>query len=174
VVVDIKPGSNRNSFNLKSKGVLPVSILGSDDYDVAEIDVPSLLLEGEVAPLRSRLRESADGYLDLKLKFSSEAVQNALGNLQPGQTYDVWITGKFKDGTRILGSDFIVAVPPRRGKRFSGTQKAGEPTGDCEEGSEASAAASTTTGRGKKERTMTVSKPCKGKAIRKRLSSERY
>ena len=29
VEVDIKPGSNRYSFKLKSKGVLPVSILGS-------------------------------------------------------------------------------------------------------------------------------------------------
>jgi hypothetical protein len=48
--------------------------------------------------------------MDLKLKFSSGAVQNALGNLQPGQTYDVWITGEFMDGTRILGSNSCVAV----------------------------------------------------------------
>jgi hypothetical protein len=129
VVVDIKLGSNRNAFKLKPKGVLPVSILGSNDYDVTEIDVSSLLLEEEVAPLRSRLQKRADGYMDLKLKFSSEAVQNALGNLQPGQTYDVWITGNFWDGTRILGSDSFVAAPRSRGKRSSGAMKAGEPTG---------------------------------------------
>jgi hypothetical protein len=119
VEVDIKPGSNRNSFKLKSRGVLSVSILGSDDYDVAEIDVSSLLLQGEVAPLRSRLRKRAGRYMDLKLKFSSGAVQNALGNLEPGQMYDIWITGEFMDGTRILGSDSCVAVVRSWGKRFS-------------------------------------------------------
>jgi hypothetical protein len=128
VEVDIKPGNKRNSFKLKSRGVLPVSILGSDDYDVAEIDVSSLLLQGKVAPLRSRLRKRAGGYMDLKLKFSSGAVQNALGNLQPGQTYDVWITGEFMDGTPILGSDSCVAVPLWRGKWFSWAMEAGEST----------------------------------------------
>jgi hypothetical protein len=114
--VDIKTGSNRNSFKLRSRGVLSVSILGSDDYDVAEIDVSSLLLQGKVAPLRSRLRKRAGGYTDLKLKFPSGAVQNALGDLQPGQMYDIWITGKFRDGTRILGSNSCVAVLRSWGK----------------------------------------------------------
>ena len=125
VVVDVKPGSNQNVFNPKSRGVLPVSILGSNDYDVTEIDVSTLLLEGQAAPLRSRLQKRADGTMDLKLKFSSEAVHNAFGNLQLGQTYDVWITGKFTDGTRIMGSDYFVAAPLSWGKWFSGAMKNG-------------------------------------------------
>jgi hypothetical protein len=111
VNVDIKPGSDANTINLKSKGVLPVAILGSSDYDVTEIDVSSLLLEGEVAPLRSSLQEGADGNMNLMLKFSSEAVRDALGDLQPGQTYDVCITGTFTDGSNFLGCDSVAVVP---------------------------------------------------------------
>jgi hypothetical protein len=125
VVVDIELGSNRKAFKLKSKGRFPARILGSNDYDVAEIDVSSLLFEREVAPLRSRLRKGANGYMDLKLKFSSQAVRNALGNLQPGRTYDVWITGKFRDGTPMQGSDSFVAAPRSRGKWFSGAMREG-------------------------------------------------
>jgi hypothetical protein len=174
VVVDIKLGSNRNAFNLKSRGVLRASILGSADYDVTEIDVSSLLFEREAAPLRSRLRKGAEGYIDLELKFSSEAVRNALGNLEPGRTYDVWITGKFKDGTRLQGSDSFVVVPLARGKRFSEAMNAGETTGRREEEPGTSAATSTTTGRGKKEVNKAVSKPSEGKVIRERQFGERY
>ncbi len=38
-------------------GVLPVAILGSADFDVSEIDISSLLLEG-VAPLRGNYEMS--------------------------------------------------------------------------------------------------------------------
>ena len=125
VVVDIKLGSNRDEFKLRPKGDLPASILGSNDYDVTEIDVSSLLFEREVAPLRSRLRRGSGDCMDLRLKFSSQAVRNALGNLQPGRTYDVWITGKFRDGTPMQGSYSFVAAPLSRGKWFSGAMREG-------------------------------------------------
>jgi hypothetical protein len=174
VVVDIKLGSNRDEFKLRPKGDLPASILGSNDYDVTEIDVSSLLFEREVAPLRSKLRRGPGDCMDLRLKFSSQAVRNALGNLQPGRTYDVWITGKFKDGTPMQGSYSFVAAPPSRGKRFSGVMKAGKTTRRCEKGPRTSAATSTTTGSGKKEENRTVSKTIEGKAMNKRSPSERY
>ena len=34
IEIDIKPGSDRNSINPMSKGVIPVAILGSDEFDV--------------------------------------------------------------------------------------------------------------------------------------------
>jgi hypothetical protein len=131
VIFDIKPGSDRNPINPKSKGVLPAAILGSDDYDVTEIDVSSLLLEGEVPPLRARLKKGGDGYQDLKLKFSSPAVWEALGDLQPCQTYEVWITGTFNDGTQLLGSDSVFVVPckpqhcPEKPKKCQKNKKKG-------------------------------------------------
>ena len=117
IVVDIRPGNARNPINPKSKGVLPVAILGSKDFDVTEIDVSSLLLEGTVAPLRWNLRKGTDGYRDLALKFSNQAVCNALGDMQGGQTYDVKIIGMLKDGTKVAGIDSVYVVPPPRKNR---------------------------------------------------------
>ncbi|MFC1675564.1 LamG-like jellyroll fold domain-containing protein [Planctomycetota bacterium] len=52
VVVDIKPGGCPNPLNVKSRGILPVAILGSADFDINEIDPTSIQLAG-VRPLRS-------------------------------------------------------------------------------------------------------------------------
>jgi hypothetical protein len=42
VNVDIKPGGDRSSINPKSRGVIPVAILGSDTFDVADVVVETL------------------------------------------------------------------------------------------------------------------------------------
>jgi hypothetical protein len=42
VAIDIKPFSWPNSINPKSGGVVPVAILGTDDFDVTTIDVTTL------------------------------------------------------------------------------------------------------------------------------------
>ncbi len=45
--VDIKPGSDPNCFNSNSHGVIPVAILGSEDFDVSIIDPFSVSLDGQ-------------------------------------------------------------------------------------------------------------------------------
>jgi hypothetical protein len=40
--IDIKPGSDPNSINLKKKGLIAVAILGSADFDVTTVDVETL------------------------------------------------------------------------------------------------------------------------------------
>jgi len=40
--IDIKPGSDPNSINTKSMGVVPVAILGSASFDVLDVDVTTL------------------------------------------------------------------------------------------------------------------------------------
>jgi hypothetical protein len=108
VIVDVKPGSDPARIKLGSKGSLPVAILDSMDYDVTEIDVSTLLLGDEVAPLGSSLAQGVDGFPELRLKFSNETVSHTLGDLQPDQTYEIWISGAFQDGTPLLGSDSVV------------------------------------------------------------------
>ena len=44
VEIDIKPGSCPNSWNRESNGVLPVAILGTEDFDVTQIDVSSVTI----------------------------------------------------------------------------------------------------------------------------------
>ncbi len=59
VSVDIKPGSCPSPLNVKSRGVLPVAILGSNDFDVTTINPDTILITregidgvGQVAPIR--------------------------------------------------------------------------------------------------------------------------
>lgn len=84
VDVDINPQSCPNPFNLGSKGILPVAILGTLDFDVSQIDCETVELAGAGA-LRCSLEDVAtayingnecscntegpDGILDLTLKF---------------------------------------------------------------------------------------------------------
>jgi hypothetical protein len=130
VHLDIKPGSWPNPLQLKEKGVLPVAVCGSEDFDVTTIDPESirLTLEGtEVAPLRWSYEDVAtpyegepctghdldgDGYLDLTLKFKAQEVIQTLG-LDAFSDRDVVIlmlTGNLKaefGGTPIQGQDCI-------------------------------------------------------------------
>ncbi|MCH8839506.1 MAG: SBBP repeat-containing protein [Planctomycetes bacterium] len=123
-LVDIKPGSVPNSVNLKSKGVLPVAILGTDEFDVTEVKFDTLrfgdpLLIGNgttgVRPLRSALEDvSGDGLLDLTLKFSTADLVE-YGALGP-DTIEGLLTGALFDGTLFEGMDSIRIVPPKGSK----------------------------------------------------------
>ena len=46
VDIDIKPGSCPNPFNGKSKGSVPVAIVGTGEFDVTDIDITSIELAG--------------------------------------------------------------------------------------------------------------------------------
>jgi hypothetical protein len=54
--LDIKPGSCPNSFNRKTHGVLPVALVGTEDFDVSTVDLATVRLSradgvgGSVAP----------------------------------------------------------------------------------------------------------------------------
>ena len=132
VALDIKPASCPNPINAKSKGVLPVAILGTGDHDVNQIDPASVALEG-IAPLRwakedvatlyepflgkeacdECTEEGSDGYMDLTLKFSSQAVVEALGDVEDGDCLILTITGNLKEefgGTPIIGEDVVLLI----------------------------------------------------------------
>ncbi len=123
VDIDIKPSSCPNPLNVRSKGVLPVAVLGSEDLDVTTIDVASIRL-ADVAPIRSELEDVAapvsdgeececttegpDGYLDLTLKFKTQDIVQALGEVVNGEVLVLTITGELSDETPIEGADCIL------------------------------------------------------------------
>jgi len=129
VAVDIKPGRCPNPLNLASKGILPVAILGSEGFDVSQIDAASVRLAG-VAPIRSSYEDVAtpvsdgnecdcttegpDGYTDLTLKFRTqeivEELVNAQGELADGEVLVLTLMGVLSDQTPIEGADCIVLV----------------------------------------------------------------
>ena len=131
VFVDIKPGSCPNSFNTKNKGVLPVAVLGIEDFDVTTIDPATIVLSREgidenvsllrwsfedvATPFEGELCEchelTGDGYLDLSLKFDTQELVDKL-NLTDiaGETKRLILTGKLKEefgGTAINGEDCL-------------------------------------------------------------------
>jgi hypothetical protein len=128
---DIKPGSCPNPFNVGSQGVLPVAILGSENLDINSIDMTTIRLEG-IAPIRSSFEDvaapadaqnpcdcttqGADGFTDLTLKFDTQEIVNAIGEVVDGEMLQLVITGKLTDGTKIEGSDCIRIIK-KNGKK---------------------------------------------------------
>ena len=133
VPIDIKPQSCPNPLNVKSKGLLPVALLGTADFDVSEIDPVSVRLAG-VAPLRSNIEDVAtpfafpekedcndctdlgeDGFDDLTLKFDTQEIVSALGAVKDGDCLLLELTGNLQDGTPIVGEDVVLIL--KKGKK---------------------------------------------------------
>jgi uncharacterized repeat protein (TIGR01451 family) len=126
VYMDIKPQSCPNPLNINSQGVLPVAVLGTEDFDVSTIDLESITLAG-VAPIRSSVEdvstpivdrqdvcdcttEGGDGFADLTLKFDTQEIVAALGEVTDGDELVLTLTGELLDGTPIEGEDCIVVL----------------------------------------------------------------
>ena len=63
--LDIKPGSDPNSINLKSKGVVPVAVLSDDNFDATTIDPDTVEFAG-ASPLRWAIEDvDGDGDMDM-------------------------------------------------------------------------------------------------------------
>ncbi len=131
VNVDVKPERCPNPFPLSSLGGLPVTILGTGDFDVHDIDPASVLLEG-VAPTRWHLEDvstpmepggdpcdctvdPADGFIDMCFKFPVqqlvESLEARLGReLEDREVIALSLTGMTYGGVSLEGSDCIVVI----------------------------------------------------------------
>jgi hypothetical protein len=117
IVIDIKPGSDPNSINPRSQGLIPVAILGSESFDVTAVDQWTLRfgpLEASIAHRSAHLEDvNLDGHDDLVAHFSTW-----LSGLECGQT-EATLIGETLDGDPIEASDSIRTVgchvdpPPR-------------------------------------------------------------
>lgn len=118
--LDIKPQSCPNPLNVKSKGVLPVAILGSNDLDVTKVNQSTIILEG-ITPLRSSFEDVAtprgdlacteegpDGFVDLALKFDIQEIVQALGTVTDELELQLNLTGSLFNGTLIKGEDIVI------------------------------------------------------------------
>jgi len=138
--LDIKPGSCPNPLNPKSRGVLPVALVGMPTFQVADVVLTSLQLArsdgvgGSVAPIfgppgpHPVLADVAtpfpgapcdchalggDGIIDLELKFRTEdLVQTLQLSLQPsGAKVSLALTGELTNGLLFKAEDCITIVP---------------------------------------------------------------
>lgn len=106
--IDIKPGSDPNSINLKSNGNISVAILTTEDFDATTVDPLSVQFgpNGAVeAHGRGHIEDvDYDGDLDLVLHFITQETGIACGDT------DADLTGETFDGQVIEGFDSVNTV----------------------------------------------------------------
>ncbi len=138
--LDIKPGSCPNPFNRhlfdwledgvqpNKGGVLPVALAGKADFDVADVDMSTIRLEG-VEPLTMGggpkiadvatpydndgcdcIEAVGDGILDINMKFQSLEIAGAIASGAHRTTATLRMTGYMNDGTLFIAEDCITFV----------------------------------------------------------------
>jgi len=113
VSIDIKPGSDSNSINLSSAGVIPVAILGSATFDATQVDPATVTLAGASVKLIGKGTKyscstedvNADGFVDLVCH-----VVTAQFMVEPGASVALLEAQTF-GGQAIRGEDSINVVP---------------------------------------------------------------
>jgi DNA-binding beta-propeller fold protein YncE len=132
--IDIRPWSCRNPLNMRSRGVLPVAILGGDGFCVETIDVSTITLglegsKGGVKPIWSKDLDVSgplkgetcewselgpDGCKDKLLLFKTrevaDAISGALGEVNHREVVVLTITGSLDDGTPFYGEDSVTII----------------------------------------------------------------
>jgi hypothetical protein len=142
--LDIKPGSCLDPVNVRSRGVVPMAVVGTAAFDVMQIDRSTLSLAradgvgGSVTPLNGppgpgiQVEDAAtpfegelcdcheltgDGIDDLGLKFSTPEMVAALelGSLPDRTELRLTVSGQLLDQTPFEASDCVILITPNPG-----------------------------------------------------------
>jgi hypothetical protein len=115
VEIDIRPGVYPNVVNLASRGMIPVAILSSVEFDATEVDPTTVSLAGASVAIKGKAEHllaheedvNGDGLLDLFVQVETE-------NFNPDELQDgyAYLTGETYDGVKIVGCDEITIIPP--------------------------------------------------------------
>jgi len=118
VDVDILPHDDPNLLtqNTRSKGRLPIAILGSEEYDIGDINLVSLSIAGtDLVPLKTPSAdkdENGDGINDLVMHFSRRDLIMAMGllDLDPGTVVSITVEGTLSSGRVVFGTDDVTLI----------------------------------------------------------------
>jgi uncharacterized membrane protein len=123
VEVDIKPGSDPNSINPSLVGVLSVAILGSDTFDVMDVDETTLAFGPDGAWFDHSQGPhfedvNGDGLMDLMAHYRIEETGIPFGALE------ACITGELFDYSAFEGCDAVRTVPDMDGDALLDVEEA--------------------------------------------------
>jgi hypothetical protein len=105
VDIDIKPGTDPNSVNLRANGKIPVAILTTDTFDATQVDWESVLFGPEGATeVHERIHiddVDDDGDMDVVLHFVTQNAGIACSDTK------ATLTGETFSGESFVGTDTI-------------------------------------------------------------------
>ena len=109
VMIDVKPGSFPNPINLRSRGVVPVALFGSLDFDVMTVDTASVKFGpmhqhdlGAPVVGYSYQDVNGDGLMDIVFKFRTQET-----DLTPADT-EACLHGMTMGGEHFCGHDSVL------------------------------------------------------------------
>jgi len=107
VTIDIKPGSDPNSINLRSKGVIPVALLSTDTFDARNVNPNTVNFAG-ARPIQWSMEDvNNDGYVDVIFHFKTQELN--LNRYSKNAFLEGYLYGPAIN--KISGQDSIKIVP---------------------------------------------------------------
>jgi hypothetical protein len=107
VDIDIKPGSGHKEIDLRDKGVVPVAVLSSKDFDARMID-PKSVHFANAAPVRFVLNNVYRNYhLDMLFFFKTQQL-----DLDENSS-EATLTGKTVEGVSFKGTGSVTIYKPK-------------------------------------------------------------
>ena len=111
IQIDIKPGGNPNNINPRSKGVVPVAVLTTGDFDASTIDPDTVEFAG-AEPVRWTLCD-VDGNGDVDMLFHFKTQDLFENDLNEDST-EATLTGETFDGVGIELTDTVRIVQSKK------------------------------------------------------------
>ena len=133
--LDMKPRQCPNKLMRGTHAAVWAAVLGTEDFDITQLSLEGITLQradgggGALAPRNLMFKDEAapfldndcgchadgrDGITDLKMKFRTEAIVEALEleDVPNGAQVEVMVTGTLLDGTPFFSSDCLLIMPP--------------------------------------------------------------
>lgn len=112
--IDIKPGDGESPapINPKSRGKIPVALLGAADFDLLQLDTASLTFghtgyEASLSKCGPRELVNDDSYLDMVCHFENQVAAIA------STDDEAIVRGRLNDGRQIEGRGWLKVVPAK-------------------------------------------------------------
>jgi hypothetical protein len=107
LTIDIKPGSDTNCINLKSRGVVPVAVLTTDDFNAGTLVPDYSILFAGASSVHTTLRDvDEDGDMDMLFHFRTQKLVE-LNEDSTEATLTATLTSTFTRSSALTAGDVI-------------------------------------------------------------------